>query len=415
MIEINSSKSLRLLMIVPAYYGGTGDAVNERQLSLALAGRSKSVYVIAFVGLKQIFTSRRRELKVDMPRNMKVIPIMMPCPPPFFIPLVMITYSFFVALIAVIFKILDIIDAVYVRNSLLAVGPLIFKKQIKNLATAIPGFVGDELSSTIKNRTLRSFVKSLCDKVDQQVIHRTEILLVHGSFFGEKLRQKHGFTNDKCLLSIAPGVDMRKIEKIREQVEPTKELRIGFIGSLVWWQGVDILVEAMRVVQESHPEAQLYIVGDGPMLKLIKSLTKRCSVNAVLTGTLNHDDALKLLGTFYALVIPSRSASNTETKIPMKLVEAFALGIPVLITKHKVVVSLFKNEKDVLYIDNLSPSGVAEKILEIIEKPLLREKLRKNELKLANNFDYDKIARRLINVIEKTVDKNKNPSKVKNS
>jgi len=97
----------------------------------------------------------------------------------------------------------------------------------------------------------------------------------------------------------------------------------------------------------------------------------------------------------------------------MKLVEAFALGVPVLITKHKVVVSLFKNEKDVLYIDDLSPSGVAEKILEIIEKPLLREKLRKNELKLANNFDYDKIARRLINVIEKTVDKNKNPSKVK--
>jgi len=402
-------------MIVPAYYGGTGDAVNERQLSLALAGHSKSVYVIAFVGLKQIFTRQRRELKVDMPRNMKVIPIMMPCPPHFLTPLAMITYSFFVALIAVIFKMLDIIDAVYVRNSLLAVGPLVFKKQIKNLATVIPGFVGDELSSTIKNRTLRSFVKSLCDKVDQQVIHRTEILLVHGSFFGEKLRQKHRFTNDKCLLSVAPGVDMRKIKKIREQVEPTKELRIGFIGSLVWWQGVDILVEAMRVVQESHPEAQLYIVGDGPMLKLIKSLIKRCGVNAVLTGTLNHDDALKLLGTFYALVIPSRSASNTETKIPMKLVEAFALGIPVLITKHNVVVSLFKNEKDVLYIDNLSPSGVAEKILEIIEKPLLREKLRKNELKLANNFDYDKIARRLINVIEKTVDKNKNPSKVKNN
>jgi glycosyltransferase involved in cell wall biosynthesis len=319
----------------------------------------------------------------------------------------MITYSFFATLVAAIFKASNIIDAVYVRNSLLAVGPLVLKKQLKNLATVIPGFIGDELANTIKNRTLRSFVKSLCDKMDQWVIRQTEILLVHGSFFGEKLRQKYGFANDKCPLSVAPGVDLRKIEKMRERIEPTREVRIGFIGSLVWWQGVDILVEAMQLVQKSHPEVQLYIVGDGPMLNSIKSLIERCGVNAVLTGSLTHENALKLLSTFYALIIPSRSASNTETKVPMKMVEAFALGIPVLITKHKVIVSFFKNEDEVLYIDDLSPSSVAEKILILIERPELRERLSKNGLKLANNFDYDKIAEKLTNVLWKFIDKNK--------
>jgi glycosyltransferase involved in cell wall biosynthesis len=408
MTKINSNKLLRLLMIVPTYYGVTGEAVNERQLSLGLAKCSKLVYVITSVGFKQIFTSRRKELKVDLPRNIKVIPIiMMPRPHPFLTPFVTITHSFFVALIAIIFKMSNIIDAVYVRSSLLAVGPLVLKKQLKNLATVIPGFIGDELASKIKNRTLGSFTKSLCDMIDQWVIRRTEILLVHGSFFGEKLRQKYRFSDNKYLLSVAPGVDLREIEKIRGRVKPTGGVRIGFVGSLVWWQGVDILIKALQLVQKRHTEAQLYIVGDGPMLSPIKSLIERCGVNAVLTGSLTHEKALELLSTFYALVIPSRSASNTETKLPMKMVEAFALGIPVLITKHEVIVSLFKNGDEVLYIDDLSPSSVAEKILTIIERPEIRERLSEKGLKLTGNFDYDKIAEKLTKVLDEFIHRNR--------
>lgn len=390
---------IRLLMIVPAYYGWSGDAVNERQLSIALSRHSKLVYVIALVSIKQIFTSRRKELKVDLPRNIKVIPIIIPYPPHFLVPFVMLTYSFFVALMAIIFKALNIIDAVYVRNSLLAIGPLTFKKKLKNLAIAIPAFIGDELASTIKNRILKSFIKSVCDKIDQQVVHKVQILLIHGHYFGEKLKQKYRFTNHKYILSVAPGIDRRKIEKIREDIKQTEEVRIGFIGSLVWWQGVDILVEAMQLIQIKHPEVKLYIAGDGPMLKPIKSLIRRRRVNAVLKGSLTHEDALRLLGTFYALVIPSKPASNTETKLPMKMVEAFALGIPVIITKHKVVTSLFKNGDEVLFIDDLSPSGVAEKINLLLVKPQIKEKLSKNGLKIAKNFDYDKIAEKLIDLL----------------
>lgn len=167
----------------------------------------------------------------------------------------------------------------------------------------------------------------------------------------------------------------------------------------MWWQGVDILVKAMFLVQKLHPEVKLYIVGDGPMRKHLKLLIEKYSINGILLGPLAHESALQLLRTFSALVIPSRPASNTETKLPMKMIEASALGIPVLITKHRVITSLFKNLEDVLFIEDLSPSGVAKVILIIIENQQLRKKLSENCLRLAVNFDYNKIAKELTSVL----------------
>jgi len=397
-----SNSSVKLLMIVPSYYGWSGDAVNERELSFALSRHVKYVYIIALVGLKQILTKRREELKIDLRRNMKVIPIPMPYPPKFIIPLIMILYSFLIITpIAIVLKKSNMINAVYIRNSLLAVGPIAFKKRFKNLATVIPSLVGDELTSRMKNKLLKSLIKSLCDKIDQFVIERTDILLTHGWTLAEVLMQKYKCIKNKCLLSVGPGVDLRKIRVLRKQIKPVKELRVGFIGSLSWWQGVDILVKAMKIVQKTRPDVRLYIVGGGSELKFIKGMVEKLAVNATLTGPIPHNDALKLLGTFYVLVIPSRKAFNTETKIPVKMVEAFAMGIPVLITNHKVIISHFKNEYDVLYIDDLSPIGVAKKILMLIENPDLRERLSKNSLRFAREFDYNKMAEKLKDAYEK--------------
>lgn len=79
---------------------------------------------------------------------------------------------------------LDVIDAVYIRSPLLAIAPSLLKRKLKKMAVVIPRFTGDELASKIKNRILKMFIYSLYGKIDQQVIRKSEILLVHGSFFG---------------------------------------------------------------------------------------------------------------------------------------------------------------------------------------------------------------------------------------
>jgi len=56
-----------------------------------------------------------------------------------------------------------------------------------------------------------------------------------------------------------------------------------------------------------------------------------------------YEDELKnlaLLSVFDVLVMPSVRMSTTSSNIPIKLLEAWALGMPVVITKHKIFESL---------------------------------------------------------------------------
>ena len=57
-------------------FGWTGNAVNERQLVTALAKKIEKCHVITFVGFKKVFTDRRRELEVSLPKNVTSIPLL---------------------------------------------------------------------------------------------------------------------------------------------------------------------------------------------------------------------------------------------------------------------------------------------------------------------------------------------------
>jgi len=91
--------------------------------------------------------------------------------------------------------------------------------------------------------------------------------------------------------------------------------------------------------------------------------------------------------------------STTETIIPIKVLEAWALGVPVIITKHEVFVeSGIKDRKHVVYCEP-EPSNVANAILLILKNEEIKKKLSKNGPKLAEEFSYDKIAKRLLKVV----------------
>jgi len=103
---------------------------------------------------------------------------------------------------------------------------------------------------------------------------------------------------------------------------------------------------------------------------------------------------------FDALVLPSYKISTTESNIPIKVIEAWALGIPVIVTKHQVFVSSkIKDYEDIIYCEP-DPNSVAKAIAVILTNESLMRKIQANGLKLAKQFDYDKIAERLLKAFE---------------
>jgi len=123
-------------------------------------------------------------------------------------------------------------------------------------------------------------------------------------------------------------------------------------------------------------------------------------VNYEITGFIERERALEYLSLFDTLVLPSYRISTTESNILIKVIEAWALGIPVIITKHRVFLnSKIKDYEDIIYCEP-DPNSVTKAIAIILANESLRRKIQANGLKLAKQFDYDKIAERLLKAFE---------------
>jgi len=385
---------MKVLAIVPSFFGPTGDAVNERQLLIELARKIERCYVITFVGFKQVFTKRRAELKIPLPKNMVLIPLPLPQIPIllFYLPLI---FSCLMSIISLILDKLKKIDLIYIRSSSLSMGFLTFDSLARKTIVKIPAIIEDEISN---DKGMKFFMEWSASILDRLALAKARKIAVDSKLLYYEIVKRRCFTHKDGPLEMPAGIDLRKIQNILRNNKPprkTNEPVIGFLGSLFWWQGVDILVRSVALVRNRIP-VRLLIIGDGPQRSTVENLCRRLNVPYEITGYLPHEKALQRLIEADILVIPSRRISTRETKIPNKIVEAWSLGVPVITTKHKVFEYFnIKEDQEAVFCEP-TPNSVANAILKVLENEVLRERLIKFGLQKAKAFTYNEISKRIL-------------------
>lgn len=96
---------------------------------------------------------------------------------------------------------------------------------------------------------------------------------------------------------------------------------IGFIGRLAEVKGVDVLIKAVKGLDDS---VRIYIIGDGEKAEEYKRLTESLNIKSVhFTGY--RKDAMNLIAQFDVIVLPS-----WQEGFPLTIVESFASGKAVI-------------------------------------------------------------------------------------
>jgi glycosyltransferase involved in cell wall biosynthesis len=248
-----------------------------------------------------------------------------------------------------------------------------------------------------------SLIKRLAALTDKLALTKARRIAVNNRVFYHELVRRRLYKHKAKPVEIPPGIDPNLIKKIKRQAKTNTLLQgfinIGFIGTLFWWQGVDILVRALALLKNTIYNIRLIIIGDGELRSSIEKLCKKLGVNYIITGYLPHEKALLYLSELDVMVLPSRKLSTIESNIPIKVIEAWALGIPVIVTEHKVfLINGIRNNQDLIYCKP-EPVSVASAILLLLGNDILKKKLKENGPKLASRFNYDKIAENLLNCI----------------
>jgi len=158
--------------------------------------------------------------------------------------------------------------------------------------------------------------------------------------------------------------------------EVRDEIIIGFLGSLRWWQGVDILCDIVAELNSRGYKAKLKVIGDGPLKTYLLNKCRAVGARVEITRLLPHHRALCIARRdFDVLVLPRIRTETTSSTVPLKVVEALALEIPVVVTELPAYEKL---KGKGLYTSKRTPKDFANTILTVLTNP-------------SQSFDYETI------------------------
>jgi len=147
---------------------------------------------------------------------------------------------------------------------------------------------------------------------------------------GKYMQEHWGIPSDRMALLPNCVNPMRFPPADPQRVESNT---IAYAGSLLAYEGLDVLIEAVAVLAKQGVDVQVKIVGDGEAKAALESLTIHFGLSDRIQflGKLAPQAAREIQARCALVCIPRKPFKVCEIVPPIKLVEAMALGKPVIV------------------------------------------------------------------------------------
>jgi glycosyltransferase involved in cell wall biosynthesis len=184
---------------------------------------------------------------------------------------------------------------------------------------------------------------------------------------------------------------------------------VGFIGSFQPWQGLDILVDAIKVVKEREfNRIRCFLVGDGDVMDQVKGLISRYDLGEeiILKGRVDYKDVPLWINSFDICVAPFKKERNAAIGLsPLKIYEYMACGKPVIASRVEGVGEMISEGHCGYLFEPDSPEDLASAIVKSYEeKSRLNEMGRHGRMFVESRFSWETIGRRVEGVLREALD-----------
>ncbi|MBF4984215.1 glycosyltransferase family 4 protein [Nonlabens mediterrranea] len=191
--------------------------------------------------------------------------------------------------------------------------------------------------------------------------------------------------NYKQLIKIPNHIDLKKYTfKKRAEIKP----RLLWVRSFADIYNPEMALEVLDVLCEKFPDAQLCMVGpdkDGTMKKCI-SIAAQKNLTVEFTGLLDKEDWITLSDNYDIFL----NTSNFDN-LPVSVIEAMALGFPVVSTDVGGIPYLIKNSENGFLTKPFQVDEMVSHITYLINNRIECEQVSENARATAENFDWNKV------------------------
>lgn len=167
----------------------------------------------------------------------------------------------------------------------------------------------------------------------------------------------------KNIVTISNGLDFKKIKSIFPAPEKSD---IIFVGRLLSYKNVDLLIKALCILTKKNPVISLNIIGDGPERKKLEALAEKLHLqnNVKFLGFLEtEEEVYSLMRASKILALPS-----VREGFGIVVLEANACGLPVITVDHpqNAAKDLIVEGVNGLFVE-LNENKIAEAIIKILQ------------------------------------------------
>jgi glycosyltransferase involved in cell wall biosynthesis len=237
----------------------------------------------------------------------------------------------------------------------------------------------------------------------KRLLLRARAVIVHASIQRDLLSSKWGIPRDRIHVvqhgemgSLYRGATTGKPGEIVQR-EPESVL---FFGRVLPYKGLGILIEAMKIVRKTIPDAKLVIAGRGGQIARSTLVDSDQSWVEIIDRFISHAEVVGLFSRAGMAVLPYVEASQSGVASL-----AIGLGTPVIASAIGGLEELIANGTDGILVPPGDPVALAKSIIGLMRDGNLSRRLAGNALiRSQNDLAWDSIAEETVSLYRHALD-----------
>jgi colanic acid/amylovoran biosynthesis glycosyltransferase len=229
-----------------------------------------------------------------------------------------------------------------------------------------------KLVTVFHGHDLSAFLETKGEDVYDGLFARGDLFLPVNRRWRDRLLEL-GFSEDKVLVHHM-GIDLERFRFRERRARRGGRVKIVTVARLVEKKGVEYAIRAVASLLSRRPDLDISysIGGDGPLGPQLKALVSDLGVDEHVRflGSLDVDEVAELLVASDVFLLPSVTGRQGDQEgTPVALMEALAVGVPVVSTDHSGIPELVVDGESGFLVPERDVEALATKLQYLIQHP----------------------------------------------
>jgi glycosyltransferase involved in cell wall biosynthesis len=192
---------------------------------------------------------------------------------------------------------------------------------------------------------------------------------------------------------VRSGPDTQKVflQEPNPALKKGRKFLVGYIGVIGEQEGLDLLIQSIRIIREKRDDIQYAIVGGGTHLEFIMQYARENKVDDIIDfyGRIDDSTMLQVISTCDICVNPDVPSEMNNLSTMNKIMEYMALKKPIV--QYDLKEGRYSAQEASLYAKNTEVADFAAKMTTLLDDPAMREKMGAYGYeRLQNHLSWDK-------------------------